>query len=114
MANYFFTSWNLTAEENATLQSEDRSREGVQTLGSEGEQLSEGEMETQGTVEGDQNGCQCRWWLAASYPKAKQLLLRQATTGDKKKQGAARTSQYYRKHGNPNLPGRKTKTTDLR
>lgn len=45
-----------------------------------------------------------QWWFAPPHSRGKQLLVRQATTGDKKKRGSARESQYYRKYGNPNMP----------
>lgn len=48
--------------------------------------------------------CHIQWWLAPQHPRCEQLLVRQATTGDKKKRGSARESQYYRKYGNPNRP----------
>ena len=66
--------------------------------------------EVEGRMAGQREVVQ--WWLAVHHPKAKQLLLRQATTGDQKKPGSARHSQYYRRHGNPNAPRRRA--TDLR
>ena len=43
-----------------------------------------------------------QWHLGVGYPKAKQLLLRNAVEGDEKISGAAQRSRYYRKYGNPN------------
>lgn len=54
-----------------------------------------------------------RWWLASPHSSSKQLLVRQATTGDMKKRGAAQESLYYRKYGNPNKPLR-AEPMDLR
>ncbi len=49
------------------------------------------------------------WRLGESHPKAQQLLLRSATTGDIKKPGAASKSRYYQLHGNPNRINKKRK-----
>ena len=65
-----------------------------------------------GEVEDERGpGSDVHWWLALPHPRAQQLLVRQATTGDVKKPGAARESQYYRKYGNPNT---EMETVDLR
>ena len=64
------------------------------------EEEEEGMMETENPA--GENGVQ--WWLAPPHPKAKQLLVRQATTGDQKKPRSAQHSHYYRVHGNPNIP----------
>lgn len=42
-----------------------------------------------------------KWRLGVECPKAKQLLLRYAVTGDKKVSGAAQHSKYYMKYGRP-------------
>ena len=47
-----------------------------------------------------------RWRLGVECPRAKQLLLRYAVSGDQKLAGAAQWSNYYRKYGNPNEKGR--------
>ena len=47
------------------------------------------------------------WRLGEPHPKAKQLLLRIATTGDVKKPGAASRSLYYQTHGNPKVNRKK-------
>ena len=59
------------------------------------------------------------WRLGQPHAKARQLLLRHATTADKKLLGAAQQSQYYYKYGNPNAvhhkaAQNKTQQSDLR
>ena len=94
---------------------------GGETLGKTGgmkdvEEEEEGKMETESPA--GENGVQ--WWLAPPHPKAEQLLVRQATTGDQKTPGSAQHSHYYRVHGNPNIPNTfstytpKRKARDLR
>ena len=67
-----------------------------------------------GGGEGEEPGSDVRWWLAPPHPRAQQLMLRQATTGDVKKPGAARESRYYWKYGNPNIPLEMETSVDLR
>ena len=56
-----------------------------------------------GREEGEgESSLSIQWWLAPPHPRAQRLLVRQATTGDLKKPGSARKSQYYKKYGNPN------------
>ena len=57
-----------------------------------------------------------RWRVGVAHPRASQILLRYATTVDKKQLGAAKESQYYKKYGNPNevFEGRKRSQPDLR
>lgn len=47
------------------------------------------------------------WRKGQECSKAKALLFRFATRGDRKVKGAERMSQYYRAHGNPNYGGLK-------
>lgn len=47
------------------------------------------------------------WRLGLPHPKAKAILLRFATTDDKKLRGAEKRSHYYKKYGNPNYGGLK-------
>lgn len=47
------------------------------------------------------------WRKGQECFKAKALLLRFATKGDRKMKGAEKMSQYYRLHGNPNYGGLK-------
>lgn len=48
-----------------------------------------------------------QWLLGSEHEKAKQLLIRYAKPGDKKKAGAGKFSEYYRKYGNPHYGGKK-------
>ena len=90
-------------------ESADNEREGE----GDGEK-SEGATTRGGEVEDERESSSgVHWWLALPHPRAKQLLVRQATTGDVKKPGAARESRYYRKYGNPNQP-LEMETVDLR
>ena len=41
------------------------------------------------------------WRIGAKHPKSKQLLMRYATTADKKAKGAGARSLYYLIHGRP-------------
>ena len=47
------------------------------------------------------------WLLGTEHEKAKQLLIRYAKPDDKKKSGAGKYSEYYRKYGNPHYGGKK-------
>lgn len=47
------------------------------------------------------------WLLGHKHEKAKHLLIRFAKSGDKKKTGAGKFSEYYRKYGNPHYGGKK-------
>ena len=47
------------------------------------------------------------WRIGAKHPKAKQLLMRYATTTDKKTKGAGSRSLYYLIHGRPEQQKRK-------
>lgn len=47
------------------------------------------------------------WLLGAKHEKAKHLLIRYAKPDDKKKTGAGKFSEYYRKYGNPHYGGKK-------
>jgi hypothetical protein len=48
-----------------------------------------------------------QWLVGAEDEKAKHLLIRFAKPGDKKKSGAGKFSEYYRKYGNPHYGGKK-------
>ena len=54
-----------------------------------------------------------QWRLGKPHPSVKKLLLRYATTGDRKVPGAAEHSQYYRKHGNPRRKRAREVTEDV-
>lgn len=47
------------------------------------------------------------WLLGSKHEKAEQLLIRFAKPDDKKKTGAGKYSEYYRKYGNPHYGGKK-------
>lgn len=51
------------------------------------------------------SGGEVQWRLGVDFPKAKQLLLRYAVSGDQKIAGASKQSNYYLKYGNPNKMG---------
>ena len=57
-----------------------------------------------------------RWRLGEPHPKSTRLLLRYATSEDKKIHGAAKYSHFYQKYGNPNVikAERARKPRDLR
>lgn len=102
-----------TSQDESLLSSE-QEEEGKEENMEEAEKEEEsgeggGKGEVEGKTEGQREDVQ--WWLTPSHPRAKQLLLRQATTGDLKKLGSARQSRYYRKYGNPNTP-RRSRATD--
>ena len=48
-----------------------------------------------------------RWLVGRTHEKAKVLLLRFAKETDKKKSGAGKFSEYYRRYGNPHYGGKK-------
>lgn len=54
-----------------------------------------------------------QWRLGKPHPSVKKLLLRYATTGDRKVPGAAKHSQYYRRHGKPGRRRAKEETEDV-
>lgn len=45
------------------------------------------------------------WRFAAPCPQARGILMRYATTQDKKQEKSERHSEYYKKFGNPNYQG---------
>lgn len=47
------------------------------------------------------------WMLGKEHEKAEQLLIRFAKPCDKKRSGAGKFSEYYRKYGNPHYGGKK-------
>lgn len=51
-----------------------------------------------------------RWRIGVPHPRTSQILLRHATSVDKKQMGAANESQYYKKYGNPNKRLEDTRT----
>jgi hypothetical protein len=57
----------------------------------------------------DEDGPQLEniWKIGVKHPKSKQLLMRHATTGDKKAKGAGSRSFYYLIHGHPEQQKRK-------
>ena len=60
-------------------------------------------MEEGSSVEEEESGAPVlRWRLGEAHPRASRILLRFATTVDKKQLGAAKDSEYYKKYGNPN------------
>lgn len=49
-----------------------------------------------------------QWRLGVEFPRAKQLLMRFAVSGDCKVSGSSQQSNYYRKYGNPNKTAMRT------
>ena len=69
-------------------------REKEETVETEDLVENEDLVETKGS-----GGGEVEWRLGVDFPKAKQLLLRYAVSGDQKIAGASKLSNYYYKYG---------------